>query len=170
MSGFLTGIVAIVDSAGNRVDTPNADGDHAPVELRLGSTLSATKTTNGSLTRVTIDVVGGGGGGAPQVVNIFTEGDKTFNGDGSDEAVQIYPITILYTGQDGDATYNFDATGVEEGWMVLFDIEGTDATLMIQNQGDDLVELDMSKNSTQVTGIYFDGDDWRPLQIRFQVS
>lgn len=60
MSGFLTGVVAIVDSEGNRVDTPNVDGDYVPVELQLGETLTATKSTNGSLTRVKVEAVGSG--------------------------------------------------------------------------------------------------------------
>ena len=62
-SGFLTGVVSVVDHEGNRVDTPNENGDHSPIELQLGSSMTAVKTTNGALTRVTIDSTGGGGGG-----------------------------------------------------------------------------------------------------------
>lgn len=61
-SGFLIGVVSIVDHEGKRVDTPNVDGDHSPVELQLGSTMAATKTTNGALTRVTINATAGEGG------------------------------------------------------------------------------------------------------------
>lgn len=170
-SGFLTGIVAIVDADGNRIDLPNENGDYAPVELQLGTGITATKSTNGSLTRVTLNA--SGGGVTPRVVNLFPgdDGSQTFNGDGSAGATQIYPFTILFTGQDGDAIYDFDSVGVEEGWIVLFDIEGTDATLTIKNQGfQTLIVLDPSENTKQVTGIYFNDGDWRLIQIRMQVS
>jgi hypothetical protein len=171
-SGFLTGIVAIVDSDGNRIDLPNENGDYAPVELQLGTGLTATKTTNGSLTRVTLNATGGGGGVTPRVVNLDPgfDGSQTFNGDGSAGATQIYPFTILFAGQDDDAVYNFDSVAVEEGWIVLFDFEGTDATIEIQNQEDPLALLTIDDNTKQVTGIYFNDGDWRLIQIHFQVS
>jgi hypothetical protein len=170
-AGFITGIVSIVDSNGNRIDTQDENGDFAPIELQLGTGLTATKSKNGSLTRVTINA-SGGGGVTPRVVNLDPgfDGSQTFNGDGSAGATQIYPFTLLFTGQDGDAVYNFDSVGVEEGWIVLFDIEGTDATLEIQNQGDTLAVLTISDNTKEVFGIYFNDGDWRILQIHFQVS
>lgn len=171
-SGFLIGVVSIVDSDGNRVDTADENGDHAPIELQLGTGLTATTSKNGSLTRVTLNAAGGGGGVTPRVINLNPGFDdsQTFNGDGSAGATQIYPFTILFTGQDGDAVYNFDSVGVEEGWIVLFDIEGTDATLEIQNQEDTLAVLTISDNTKQVTGIYFNDGDWRLIQIHFNVS
>lgn len=60
--GFMVGVVSVVDADGNRVDTPDEDGNHAPVELQLGPTLISSKTKNGALSRVTIDAAGGGGG------------------------------------------------------------------------------------------------------------
>lgn len=61
--GFLTGILRILDAAGNRVDTPDSSGDFRPITLKLAAGLSAVcEQTDDGFSTVTVTGSGGGGG------------------------------------------------------------------------------------------------------------
>jgi hypothetical protein len=60
---FLSGILRIFDSLGNRVDRPTAQGQQQAVELMLGAGIESNSEDRGDgFTRVTINAVGGATG------------------------------------------------------------------------------------------------------------
>lgn len=52
---FLSLVTGVVDSVGERVDLPQADGTYLPIRLKLGLNLSGTPATNGGQTDITVD-------------------------------------------------------------------------------------------------------------------
>jgi hypothetical protein len=56
---FLTGVVGIEDSSGDRIDVPDSTGTHQPIMLRLGSAMTGTAVATGSVTEVTLNSVAG---------------------------------------------------------------------------------------------------------------
>lgn len=66
---LLTGIVRVEDSNGERIDVANADGTHAPIVLKLDSTLRGTPELDGSLVKITLSAPGAGGGGVVSFSN-----------------------------------------------------------------------------------------------------
>jgi hypothetical protein len=105
---------------------------------------------------------GGGGGFSSLFLGPGDDGSQTFNGDGSGGATQLPgPMTILFSGQDGNAIYDFGAEGVSPGWIVLFAIEGSDTgTYEIRDQGYSLGFFSKRSDSSYMRGIYYSGDGW----------
>lgn len=103
----------------------------------------------------------------PRVVTV-SGADHTFNGTGAGGAVQLYPQTILFAHVDASvATFDFNVAGVEAGWTVFFSVEGVGGVVVVRNMGGEVPTpiLVLNTNSTaRMVGIYFDGDDWVPLQ------
>jgi hypothetical protein len=137
MSGFLTGVVSIVDSDGNRVDTPNADGDHAPVELQLGEGLTAEKTTNGSLTRVTVNAEGG-------ELDGDVEGDLDENrvvqisGDEDDNEVQVEAVAFVWDASASDGEPTIQVSGGEEEGGALEITHQEERTMLFHRAGTEI--------------------------------
>lgn len=117
----------------------------------------------------------GGGSDAPRVINAPGNSHAVFDGIGSEGVAQLAPMTIVFGHVNGTYHYDFSPDGVAQGWLVFFDLEGSGGTIEIRNP-DGLLEsgepnwqtiLTLSSESDSVHGIYFDGDDWVPLTIRF---
>jgi len=112
------------------------------------------------------NVTGVSGGGA-RVVNVSGT-DHRFNGDASGGAIQIYPTTVLFAHVDGAvSTFDFDVQGVAAGWIVYFNIEGTGGAVIVRDLGEEVptpIVAMSTEQGSSLLGIYFDGDDWVPLQ------
>jgi hypothetical protein len=54
MPSFVSTVVGVKDAAGNRVDSPNADGSYNPIHIQIGTGISATATPNGGSTDVVL--------------------------------------------------------------------------------------------------------------------
>jgi hypothetical protein len=112
-AGFVTGVVSVVDHTGARVDTPNAEGDHSPIQLKLGPTMTASTSTVGALTQVTIDSSGGGGGGTS--VALDTHADFRALSPGSVVDGEIFtfknpPGMFVYSTSSGAGQADDDST------------------------------------------------------------
>src|SRR5262245_22811921 len=131
-SGFVTGVVSIVDGEGRRVDTQNADGDFAPVELQIGETLHATKSTNGSLTRVTIEVVGVDGGTADELAPM----DLNLHEIDAHAVFDFMPPALVNVNDDMSITSLTRFTALSEGTPQTPTIAGGQMTLVHAAGGD----------------------------------
>lgn len=59
---FMTGVVGVIDEAGDRIDRPDANGDYAPIVLKLDSSMASESKTEAGFSTVTIGAAGEGGG------------------------------------------------------------------------------------------------------------
>lgn len=138
MSGFLTGVVSIVDSDGNRVDAANADGDHAPIELQLGTGLTAESSTNGSLTRVTLNAEGEG------ELDGDVEGDLDENrvvqisGDEDDNEVQVEAVAFVWDSSASEGEPTIQVSGGEEEGGALEVTHEEERTILLHRAGTEI--------------------------------
>jgi hypothetical protein len=56
MSGTISAIIGVLDSAGVRVDLPAPDGTYKPLMLQIDASFTATQTDNGSTTIIKLSV------------------------------------------------------------------------------------------------------------------
>jgi hypothetical protein len=68
--GFLTAVVGILDSVGNRVDLPSSDGTRRPIMIQLDEAFEASSAESGGFTVVTLSVPGAGAPAAIPVTSI----------------------------------------------------------------------------------------------------
>ncbi len=96
---YLTGIVLVEDSEGERIDRPLADGTYQPIALALDASISGVSTQDGGpLTKVTLAVAGGFVPGS----NMITAGPAILL-NGSTAPVAIGDLTEIEVNKDVDA-------------------------------------------------------------------
>lgn len=100
---FLTGVVEIRDSIGTRIDKADANGNRAPIALKLGAGLAASSATpTGGITEVTLSTTGGSSGSIAlanfAVFRALADGAVA---DGQVIVFQSPPSTFLYLANEG---------------------------------------------------------------------
>lgn len=142
------------------------NGVQLPPRRRVALGEHLTATDDPANDQLLIDAAVGGSG-APVVVTA-SGADHTFNGDGSGGAIRIYANTILFTHVDSTtATFDFDTTAVTAGFTVFFYLEGTNGHVVVRDLGAETptpIMLLHTQEDRQLVGIFFDGEDWAPLE------
>jgi hypothetical protein len=93
---FLPAVVAIEDSAGDRIDEPRDDGTQAPIVLVLDDTLTGSSTASGGLTKVTI---GSNPTGTPQFATVKV-------GTGTFSKLPDLPVQVTFQLPDDADTFS----------------------------------------------------------------
>lgn len=98
----------------------------------------------------------------PRVV-VADDDDLDFAGTPGFADVDIFAQTIVVAEITDTVTWDFFSDGVAEGWVVWFNITGTNGIVKIRDGGDTVILVMSTEEMAQVRGIYFDGAHWLPL-------
>jgi hypothetical protein len=107
-------------------------------ELPEGAQVMVATQSGGNLIGKAVEA-GGGSGFAVSVLSVATDANLTFNGDGSGGAQVLTPFTIVFAhfADLAGISFKLDTPGVQEGWIVAFNIEGNSpGAIQILDQDD----------------------------------
>jgi hypothetical protein len=119
---------------------------------------------------------------SPTFIAVPVDDDQDFNGNGTGGAFQLSPITIVSNDDDiiGTVIWNFENTAVQEGWIVLFNVQSQSANPEVNvwfngsESGFVLNPTTCPFNGTgtnlfgTIFGIYYNGTAWQLLTNRLE--
>lgn len=114
---YLNSVLHVSDSDGNRVQTPDDDGDYSPEVLRIGEGITATPVKNGGIVEIRLEVVPAPSG----VEAVYRSAETVHTHDNTPIYVPIYEFAA---GDSGTVVLTGFLTWRELGEMNAFTVQG----------------------------------------------